>query len=294
MGLGAWQWGDRIMWQYGHTYFDEDLKALFDICIEEGITLIDTAEVYGLGKSERLLGRFIAETQPPVLVATKYFPFPWRMTKKALHRALRHSLERLNLEAIDLYQIHFPSPVMSIDRLMEALVEAAAAGQVRTVGISNFNESQTLAAYSALARNNVPLASNQLRFSLLDRTIEKNGLLARCHELGIRVIAYSPLAQGILTGKYTPENLPPGNRGLLYAEKITKCQPLIKLMTQIGQDQGGKSASQVALNWCICKGTLPIPGAKQVEQARQNAGALGWRLTDEQVEALDEASDQVN
>jgi aryl-alcohol dehydrogenase-like predicted oxidoreductase len=150
-----------------------------------------------------------------------------------------------------------------------------------------------LTAYSALARQNIPLASNQVHYSLLNRTVEKNGLLARCKELGIRLIAYSPLEQGLLTGKYDPNNRPPGTRARIPASLLSKIEPVIKLMTTIGQDRGGKTNSQVALNWAICKGTLPIPGAKNVEQAQENAGALGWKLTEEEVAQLDETSDQI-
>jgi aryl-alcohol dehydrogenase-like predicted oxidoreductase len=150
-----------------------------------------------------------------------------------------------------------------------------------------------LAAYSALARQNIPLASNQVHYSLLRRQIEKDGTLARARELGIRIIAYSPLEQGLLTGRYTVSNPPSGIRARQYARMLPKIPALIKLMTEIGQDHGGKSNAQVALNWTICKGTLPIPGAKNETQAQQNAGALGWKLTEDEVVKLDEASDLV-
>jgi len=163
----------------------------------------------------------------------------------------------------------------------------------RTVGVSNFGPSRMLAAYSALARHNIPLASNQVPYSLLNRSVEKNGTLARCKELGIRLIAYSPIEKGMLTGKYGIEHPPPGMRGRNYASLLPKLPPLLKKMTEIGQDHGGKSNAQVALNWVICKGALPIPGAKNAEQAQQNAGALGWRLTDGEIALLDEGSDQV-
>jgi pyridoxine 4-dehydrogenase len=150
-----------------------------------------------------------------------------------------------------------------------------------------------LRAYSALARKDVPLAANQVTYSLLNREIEENGLLARCHELGIRLIAYSPIEKGLLTGKYSAENPPPGIRGQRYGNLLPKIGPLLKLMTDIGQEHGGKSKAKVALNWCIRKGTLPIPGAKNGKQAEENAGALGWKLTEEEVAKLDEASDAI-
>lgn len=292
LGLGAWQWGDRVVWQYGSTHTDEDLRKAFDISLNEGIRFIDTAEVYGSGRSERLLGQFLKETEQPVLVATKFFPMPWRLFKNSIPNALKHSLERIGTEAVDLYQIHWPLPFISVDNMMEGMVLCVEKGWTRTVGVSNFNATQMMTAYSALARHSIPLASNQVHYSLLNRSAEKNGLLARCKELGVRLIAYSPLEKGMLTGKYTPENPPKGTRNATYVGMLRKFPPLLKVMTEIGQDRGGKSNAQVALNWSICKGALPIPGAKNAEQAQQNAGALGWRLTEEQVAKLDATSDE--
>ncbi len=177
--------------------------------------------------------------------------------------------------------------------MMEGMVLCIEAGLTRTVGVSNFDQAYMLRAYSTLARHNIPLASNQMHFSLLNRLVEKNGLLARCAELGIRLIAYSPLEMGLLAGKYGPDNPPPGNRGMRYAHLFPRIGPLLKLMTEIGQDHGGKSNAQVALNWVIRKGALPIPGAKNADQALQNAGALGWQLTDEEMAKLDAASDEL-
>lgn len=293
MGLGAWQWGDRTTWQYGNKYDETDIREVFKVSMEEGIQFVDTAEVYGSGVSERMLGKFIKETEQPILIATKYFPYPWRLRNTSMPKALKNSLERIGVESADLYQIHWPMPLMSIDRMMDGMIECIKQELTRTVGVSNFSQSQMLTAYSALARQNIPLASNQVHYSLLNRTIEKNGLLARCKELGVRLIAYSPLEQGLLTGKYDVNNRPPGTRAGKLGGLLPKIDPLIKLMTTIGQDHGGKSNSQVALNWTICKGTLPIPGAKNVRQAQENAGALGWKLTEEEVSQLDEASDQI-
>jgi len=293
MGLGAWSWGDRVVWQYGRGYTDEDIRQAFQTSVAEGIRFIDTAEVYGSGRSERLAGQFIKETDQPVLIATKFFPLPWRLTKNSIRAALQRSLERLGVDTVDLYQIHWPSPLLSPETAMEGMVICVERGMARAVGVSNFDQSAMLRAYSTLSRHNIPLASNQVHYSLLNRAVEKNGLLARCKELGVRLIAYSPLEMGMLTGKYTPENPPTGTRGASYGNLLKKIGPLLKLMTVIGQDHGGKSNSQVALNWTICKGTLPIPGAKNAAQAHQNANALGWKLTDDEVAKLDEASDAV-
>jgi aryl-alcohol dehydrogenase-like predicted oxidoreductase len=293
MGLGAWQWGDRVVWQFEHGYGVEDVRQVFQTSIHEGIRFIDTAELYGNGVSERLLGEFLKETDQPVLIASKFFPWPWRFRKASLLNALKGSLARISVESIDLYQIHWASPVMSTESLMEGLVECIKSGLTRTVGVSNFGQSRMLAAYSALARHNVPLASNQVHYSLLSRAVEKNGTLARCKELGIRLIAYSPIEKGLLSGKYSAENPPPGSRAGMYANMLPKVGMLLKLMTEIGQDHGGKSNVQVALNWVMCKGALPIPGAKNAKQAEENAGALGWKLKEEEIARLDEMSDQI-
>lgn len=293
MGLGAWQWGDRVVWQYGHGYGDLEVRQAFQASLEEGIRFVDTAEIYGNGRSERLLGQFLKETDQPVLIATKFLPFPWRFGKASLPRALKGSLARLGVESVDLYQIHGPTPLMSIETLMDGLAECVKSGMTRTVGVSNFGQTHMLTAYSALARHNIPLASNQVHFSLLNRTVEKNGLLARCKELGIRLIAYSPIEKGLLTGKYSMASPPPGSRARTYAALLPRVGPLLKLMTELGQDHGGKSNAQVALNWVICKGALAIPGAKTAQQAQENAGGLGWKLTEEEVSRLDQASDAI-
>ncbi len=291
IGLGAWSWGDRIVWNYGKGYSDADIEAGFKISLENGVHFVDTAEIYGNGRSERLLGQFLKRTEIPVIVATKFFPLPWRLTKANVTRALRDSLERLGLERVDLYQLHWPSPIVPIERYVQGLAAAHRLGLTRAVGVSNYDKNQMQRAYTVLSEYEIPLASNQVEYNLLNRTVEKNGLLARCQELGIRLIAYSPLGMGLLSGKYNSENPPPGMRAGKYAGVLKEMQPLIKLMTEIGQDLGGKTVAQVALNWCICKGTLPIPGAKNIGQAGINAGAAGWRLAPEQIKALDEASD---
>ncbi len=294
IGLGAWSWGDRFVWNYGSNYTDDDIEAAFRISLENGVNFIDTAEAYGNGQSERLLGKFIKNSQTTVWVASKYFPMPWRWTKNTVVSALQASLKRLDLPKINLYQMHWPSPIISIETHAEGLAMAQRAGLTEAVGVSNYNQNQMQRAYTVLAKYDIPLASNQVEYHLLNRSIEKNGLLERCQELGIRLIAYSPLAMGLLTGKYTLENPPPGMRGPRYLNTLKQLPPLMHLMAEIGQDVGGKTPAQIAINWCIRKGTLPIPGAKNVRQAEMNAGALGWQLTPEQVQALDHASDKIN
>ena len=296
LGLGTWQWGDRMMWGYGKTYTDSDIHDAFHISLQSGINFFDTAEVYGKGRSERLLGARLEEARQspliaPLVVATKFMPYPWRLWKGALLSKLRASLARLGLERVDLYQIHWPFSPLPIELWANALADAVAAGLTRAVGVSNYNSAQMMRAHSALAKRGVPLASNQVEFHLLNRRVEHEGLLKLCRELGVTLIAYSPLAKGLLTGKYTPQTRPPGIRSYLFRRaRLGKIQPLIQLMREIGKAHDGKSPAQVALNWVMCKGAVPIPGAKNAKQAQENAAALGWRLAETEIAALDAES----
>lgn len=292
IGMGAQQWGDRVLWGYGQGYAEKEVREAFNTSLSLGVRFVDTAEIYGSGRSERLLGSFLKETDQPVLIATKFFPMPWRLTKNSLPRALKGSLERLGIESVDLYQIHWPSPLVSPETFMEGMVICVKEGLTRTVGVSNFWKQRIMRAYSTLSQHGIPLASNQLPFSLLNRTVEKTGTLARCKELGIRVIAYSPLEQGLLTGKYSVVSPPPGLRSSNYVDLIKKLPPIIKSLQEIGQKHG-KTVAQVALNWVICKGALPIPGAKNAKQAEENAGGAGWRMTDDEIAKLDEVTDGI-
>ena len=293
MGLGAWSWGDRIYWHYGHGYTDDDIAEAFRTSLAGGVNLVDTAEVYGSGRSEHLLGQFIKDANQSVIVATKFFPIPYRFTKNSVVRAMRGSLARLGLEHVDLYQLHWPSPVVPIETYVEGLAMVVQAGLAHNVGVSNYNIEQMERASKCLAKHAISLASNQVEYNLLDRNAERSGLLDRCKEMDIRLIAYSPLAMGLLTGKYTAETPPSGPRGRKYAAIMKDLLSLITLMTEIGKGHGEKTPGQVALNWIICKGGLPIPGAKTGVQAQQNLGAIGWRLTPEEMAALDGASDKI-
>ncbi len=292
LGLGTWQWGDRMFWSYGKSHTESDVQAAFQASLEAGICFFDTAEVYGSGRSELLLGEFIHNVPQPLVIATKFMPFPWRLWKGRLKSALHASLSRLGLERVDLYQIHMPIPPVPIEVWADALADAVEAGLVRAVGVSNFNAAQMLKAQAALIKRGVALASNQVEYHLINRQVEKNGLLKLCHELGVTIIAYSPLAKGVLTGKYTPEMPPGGMRGRIYSRaRLGAIQPLIKQLGECGMSHGGKSPAQVALNWLICKNVVPIPGAKNSRQAQENASALGWKLSEAEIAGLDETSD---
>lgn len=294
MGVGAWAWGDRLFWNYGDEYGQEDVRQAFDASLDHGLTFIDTAEAYGFGRSERLVGEFARSVKQPLQIATKFFPYPWRLFAGQLERAARGSLRRLGIERIDLYQIHWPLPPRDVRTWVRQMAKAHEDGLVAAIGVSNYNVKQVLASIEELAAADLPLASNQVRYSLLDRGIERSGLKQACKDHGVTLIAYSPLAQGLLTGKYSLGHPMPGARGRRVGEAMMRKLPeLLDEMRAIGERHGGKTLPQVALNWVIAKGAVPIPGAKNAQQASENAGALGWSLTSDEVLALDELSQSV-
>ncbi|MCL4506059.1 MAG: aldo/keto reductase [Chloroflexi bacterium] len=292
LGIGAWQWGDTMMWGFGRGYDRSDAEAAFTASVNAGLTLIDTAESYGRGASERLVGEFIRRTDKPVIVATKFAPLPTRIGRRMVLRALNDSLNRLGLSRVDLYQVHWPFPVIPIEMLMDILADAVELGKIRYIGVSNYSEEQMRRAHAALAGRGLPLVSNQVEYSLLHRTPEVNGVWVACQELNISLIAYSPLAKGLLTGKYKPDSPPPGLRRLMpqYSRAaLERMQPVIQTLAQIGAAHGGKTPAQVALNWLARQpGVLPIPGAKNAAQAEANAGAIGWDMTIDEADLLSE------
>ena len=280
-------------WNYANEP-NPELESTFQTAQSLGINLFDTAEIYGLGGSERRLGQITHTSGQRPILATKFMPLPWRLAKSSLTSALRDSLKRLQTTQVDLYQIHFPFPPIAIETWMDALADSVQAGMTRAVGVSNYNVPQLKQAHAALAKRGIVLASNQVEYSLLKRDVERNGLLVLCRELNVTLMAYRPLAKGLVTGKYTPANPPKGFLGRLYSrEYLQAIQPLTHQLQRIGEAHG-KTPTQVALNWLICKGTLPIPGATSVRHLQENAGALGWRLGDDEVAALDETSAKIH
>lgn len=291
LGIGTWAWGDSLFWGYGSNYGEKEVEEAFNAAVAAGATFFDTAEVYGLGESEKLIGKFLKQTSQPVQIATKYFPLPWRFHRDAVAEALTASLERLEVEQVALYQVHMPFDFfMGQETLMKALATEVKKGRILTVGVSNYSAKQMQQAYDYLATYDVPLAVNQVRYSLLTRTIETNGILDKARELGVTILAYSPLDQGLLTGKYTPENREvTGARKIdpkFSASGLKKIEPIINQLKQLGEKHG-KTPAQVALNWLIAQGNVvPIPGAKNARQAQENAGAMGWQLSDDDVKTL--------
>jgi aryl-alcohol dehydrogenase-like predicted oxidoreductase len=296
LGVGTWAWGDRLFWAYGNGFGVEEVEKAFQASLAAGVTFFDTAEIYGLGESERLLGRFSQQTQQPIQIATKYFPYPWRWDRSAIADALTASLERLQTSQIALYQIHWPIEVfLKTKDFMEVLAAEVKKGRIQAVGVSNYSAQQMSQAHQYLAEKNIPLAVNQVRYSLLNREIESNGILDKSRQLNVTILAYSPLAQGLLTGKYAADSkveLQGARRfdSRFSPQGLQKLAPLIATLQQLAQKYE-KTYGQIALNWLIAQGNvLPIPGAKNAQQALQNAGALGWSLSPEDVKHLGEVS----
>jgi aryl-alcohol dehydrogenase-like predicted oxidoreductase len=291
MGIGTWAWGDKGVWGYGENYNDSDLLQTFLAAVNAGAYFFDTAEVYGSGLSETYLGRFMKE-RPNVkfYTATKFMPFPWKVSTSELFKSLKASLKRLDIPQVSLYQIHFPMPFRSIEAWMEPLAAAVKEGLVKEVGVSNYSRSQMLRAQDALGKHGIPLTSNQVQYSLVRRKMEFNGVLDECKKSNIKLIAFSPLGMGMLSGKYTPQNPPKGPRRIFYFNQLGRIQVLVKRLKEIGETHGGKTCNQVALNWLLRKGVLPIPGAKSAEQVKENLGSIGWRLTGAEMTELDELS----
>ena len=289
LGVGTWAWGERRMWGYGQAYGQAEVAAAFDASVAAGIDFFDTAEIYGKGESERLLGAFIRERGARVVVATKFAPYPWRFRARSLRPALMASLQRLGVARVDLYQIHFPYTILSINALMDALQRV---GLVDQVGVSNYSLRRWRAAEHALGSR---VVSNQVSYSLVARSPERDLLpFAESHDR--MVIAYSPLAQGLLSGRYHRGNRP-ANRlrvasPLFLPDNLDRAGDLIATLREVA-DAHSATPAQVALAWVIHRpAVVAIPGAASVEQLESNVAAAEIKLGDDEYQALQAASDR--
>lgn len=303
MGCGTWAWGNRLLWGY-NPGMDQELQEVFNLCVENGVTLFDTGDSYGTGKlngrSEMLLGKFAQECslvpQDQLCLATKLAPYPWRLTRKSMRLAAEASAKRLGRN-IDLVQMHWSTANYAPwqeGSLLAALGDLKEQGLVKGIGLSNYGPKRLKQVYQRFADRGIAIATLQVQYSLLSTyPVTELGLKEVCNELGIKLIAYSPLALGLLTGKYnTTSQLPSGIRGGLFKQVLPGMTELSRCLAEIAQNRQ-KTQAQIALNWCIAKDTIPIPGAKNTTQARENLGALGWSLTTAEVEALDQAATRV-
>ncbi len=287
IGLGTWQFGSE-RWGYGEEYAQRTAHAIVRRALELGVTLFDTAEIYGFGRSERILGRALAETRDSVFVATKMFPVvPGALAVK--HRAMA-SANRLGVPKLDLYQVHWPHPLLRDDAIMRGMRSLQRAGLVGEVGVSNYSLKRWRAAENALGSR---ILSNQVAYSLLDRSPERD-LLPFAESHRHVVIAFSPLAQGLLAGSYhragRPMNPARANSPLFGQENLERTAGLVAALHEVA---GAHSATpaQIALAWVIQRPAVAaIPGASSVEQLESNVAAAEIELADDEYQALHAAS----
>jgi aryl-alcohol dehydrogenase-like predicted oxidoreductase len=302
IGLGCWQFskGRGLPGKFWSTLDDAEIRGIVAAALAGGINWFDTAEGYGRGESERALARSLRELgrlPGQAVVATKWSPLLRRSF--SIERTISARLANLAPFPIDLHQIHNPWSFSSVDRQVQAMARLVEAGKIRSIGVSNFSRRLMERAHRALDRLGLPLAANQVRYSLLDRAIETNGVLEAARELGMTIIAYSPLAQGILSGRFHDE---PGLAGRLpgfrrympafWRRSLAKSFPVVKALRRIAPKYTATPV-QVALNWVISKAgdtVVAIPGASRAVQVDDFAAAMSFRLSDGDREELDGVS----
>jgi aryl-alcohol dehydrogenase-like predicted oxidoreductase len=302
IGLGCWQFsqGRGFLGAFWPVLPQETVNRIVAVSLAGGITWFDTAESYGDGRSESALAAALTaagKRNGDVVVASKWRPF--FRTAESIRNTIGTRLDRLAPFAIDLHQIHHPLAFASIAAQMHAMADLVEAGRIRSVGVSNFPAAAMRTAHRVLASRGIPLAANQVRYSLAYRHIERNGVLEAARELGVTIIAYSPLGQGILTGKFHRDpaliRSRPGPRRWMNTFRhggLGRSRPLVEAIQEIARAHGATPA-QVALSWLVhASGDLvvAIPGATSVEQAEENAGTMGLHLTDTEIARLEEFS----
>lgn len=300
IGLGCWQFSNAKLGDFwGSIEFDTE-KEIVGKSIELGVNWFDTAEAYGGGNSERALAASLAaagKKPGEVVVATKWMPFG--RFARSLSKTISRRIDCLSPFPIDLYQIHFPASFSGIASQMKEMASLVRSGHVRHVGVSNFSEAQMRRAHRVLSDEGVALVSNQVQYSLLDRRIESNGVLDAAKELDITIIAYSPLAKGLLSGRFHSDPAQVRNMSGLrrrtlkrYLDSLDSSRPLIDELVRVGAAHGA-TAAEVALNWLVTfhgETVVAIPGASKPTQAQHNAHAMTFDLSEEEVRTIDELS----
>jgi pyridoxine 4-dehydrogenase len=330
MGVGTWSWGNRLLFDYSPDQ-DEDIYEAYRAVRDAGVSIFDTADSYGTldlnGRAEILLGRFerryldekMADSNesnkqnqqnffsafvnnqanekkmpPSQQVATKLAPYPWRITPSSMVNAVEASLKRLEQDKLTLAQLHWSTAnyqPFQEKALWEGIGDVYDKGLCEAVGVSNYGPIQFQKISQYMRDRSVPLATAQIQYSLMTYQDAKD-MNAVCDDENCRLISYSPLCLGLLTGKYTLDNLPKGNtnpRRQLFRELLPGAQGLLNTLEVIGKDLN-KSQSQVAINWALCKDTVPIVGVRTLKQAEENLGAYGWKMDKAMVEELDRAA----
>ncbi len=301
IGLGCWQFSkqNNLAGKFWPTLDDSLIEKVVSLSLEGGINWFDTAEVYGNGASELALSKALQATAKKpgdILIATKWWPM-FRFASN-IAKTIDTRIRALDPYPIDLYQVHQPWGFSNERAEAAAMASLVERKLIRSVGVSNFNAKQMQHASETLAKRGLPLASNQVRYSLLDRKIESNGVLELAKKLNITIIAYSPLAQGILTGKFHehPEllkNIDMRKYSPAFKpEGLRKSLPLVNLLRQLAEKYQ-VSTSQIALNWLIHfhgETVVAIPGATKEHHVRENTGAMTFRLSEEDMALLERES----
>jgi aryl-alcohol dehydrogenase-like predicted oxidoreductase len=287
IGLGTWQFGSRE-WGYGDRYADKVAGEILNRALDLGINLVDTAEIYAFGQSERIVGRALERRREQAFVATKVFPV-LPLSPIVVDRG-RRSRRRLGIDAIDLYQIHQPNPVVPLSQQMDGMRRLQGEGVVRHVGVSNFSLGRWKAAEAALGG---PVISNQINYSLVVREPDRDVVPWAAANDRI-IIAYSPLGQGLLSARYDATNVPSGVRAanaLFLPDNLREAGPLLSALRDVAKVHDATPA-QIALAWVIRRpNVVAIPGASSVAQVEQNAAAADIELTDDEDARLTAASD---
>ena len=300
IGLGCWQFsqGRGLVGKYWGDLPQDSVNEIVRVSLERGINWFDTAEIYGKGASERSLAaalQTVGVERESYLIADKWFP-AFRFAG-SIGKTFPRREAALGGRSVDLYQIHQPLSFSSVEKQMDEMVALIQDGRIRAVGISNFNEKRMRAAATRLAEGGIPLASNQMLYSLIDRQIERNGVLDAAKELGVSIIAYSPLAQGILSGKFHGEvdiqskSGPRKHMKRFKPDGLQATQPLVDVLHRVGEVHNATPA-QLALAWVVQRHdrlVVAIPGASSVQQAESNADALQIRLSGPELDELSEA-----
>jgi aryl-alcohol dehydrogenase-like predicted oxidoreductase len=299
VGLGVMQFaGGKGLFGRAFPNLTQDEKnAIIQAALDGGINWFDTAELYGFGYSEQGLSASLkaaGKKNGEVVIETKWFPIfrTARNIPKTIHDRIRY----LDGYSIDVYLVHHPWSFSSPETQMDAMADLVEAGQIRSVGVSNFSADQMRRAHAALEKRGLPLAVNQMEYSLLNRTIESDGVLAAARELGVTIVAYTPLGYGLLTGKYhkDPGLFKSSSRGFMLKRKFEQSRPVVAALEEIGKKYDA-TAGQVALNWVIHfqgESVVAIPGATKVEHARQSASAMGFKLSEAELARLDDLSQE--
>ncbi len=287
VGLGTWQIGSGY-WGWGRDYGRDEAIRVIGAALEEGVNFIDTAEVYGGGTSERIVGEAIRDVREEVVVATKVWPT--HLSYRGVRRALEGSLRRLGTSYVDLYQIHWPNPVFPLGETMRAMEDLLREGKIRAIGVSNFGLKRLEAARRAL--RDADVASDQVEYNLLKRGPESD-LIPACAAEGVTVIAYSPLAQGLLSGRYGPGRMPKSIRRRLWMAldygRLSRLGAILSALGDVAEARG-VSVAQVALAWTLRHpNVVAIPGARREEHVRQNAAAADLELSPRELAAIEAA-----